>query len=105
MLEHGKLRDPSSAQVGGDGMRPVGASDIAVLVRTNKQVAWMRDALAAAGIGAATQGNDSVFDSEAAGELHCLLAACAHPGRSEEHTSELQSLMRSSYAVFCVQKT
>src|SRR3546814_522717 len=65
MLEHGKLRDPSSAQVGSDGMRPVGASDIAVLVRTNKQVAWMRDALAAAGIGAATQGNDSVFDSEA----------------------------------------
>src|SRR3546814_5785052 len=27
-------------------------------------------------------------------------------GRSEEHTSELQSLMRSSYAVFCLkQKT
>src|SRR3546814_3466390 len=25
-------------------------------------------------------------------------------GRSEEHTSELQSLMRSSYAVFCLQK-
>src|SRR3546814_216186 len=27
------------------------------------------------------------------------------PGRSEEHTSELQSLMRSSYAVFCLKKT
>src|SRR3546814_4423622 len=27
-----------------------------------------------------------------------------HPGRSEEHTSELQSLMRSSYAVFCLKK-
>src|SRR3546814_8156718 len=27
--------------------------------------------------------------------------ACA---RSEEHTSELQSLMRTSYAVFCLQK-
>src|SRR3546814_4580865 len=26
-------------------------------------------------------------------------------GRSEEHTSELQSLMRTSYAVFCLQKT
>src|SRR3546814_7943799 len=26
-------------------------------------------------------------------------------GRSEEHTSELQSLMRISYAVFCLQKT
>src|SRR3546814_6319600 len=25
----------------------------------------------------------------------------SHPGRSEEHTSELQSLMRTSYAVFC----
>src|SRR3546814_5792814 len=26
-------------------------------------------------------------------------------GRSEEHTSELQSLMRTSYAVFCLQNT
>src|SRR3546814_8085890 len=29
--------------------------------------------------------------------------ARAH-GRSEEHTSELQSLMRTSYAVFCLKK-
>src|SRR3546814_10537171 len=28
----------------------------------------------------------------------------ASPGRSEEHTSELQSLMRISYAVFCLKK-
>src|SRR3546814_10597715 len=28
----------------------------------------------------------------------------AHPDRSEEHTSELQSLMRNSYAVFCLKK-
>src|SRR3546814_4062563 len=27
-----------------------------------------------------------------------------HPPRSEEHTSELQSLMRISYAVFCLNK-
>src|SRR3546814_8435719 len=27
-----------------------------------------------------------------------------HPPRSEEHTSELQSLMRISYAVFCLKK-
>src|SRR3546814_10746347 len=27
-----------------------------------------------------------------------------HTGRSEEHTSELQSLMRISYAVFCLKK-
>src|SRR3546814_8563875 len=29
--------------------------------------------------------------------------SCRH--RSEEHTSELQSLMRISYAVFCLKKT
>src|SRR3546814_9748902 len=31
-------------------------------------------------------------------------AARAETGRSEEHTSELQSLMRISYAVFCLKK-
>src|SRR3546814_1033747 len=29
---------------------------------------------------------------------------CSRPMRSEEHTSELQSLMRISYAVFCLKK-
>src|SRR3546814_7016256 len=38
------------------------------------------------------------------GAKHLLLAE-AHPRqRSEEHTSELQSLMRTSYAVFCLKK-
>src|SRR3546814_3593377 len=31
-----------------------------------------------------------------------LAAGCAEIARSEEHTSELQSLMRLSYAVFCL---
>src|SRR3546814_2922915 len=31
-------------------------------------------------------------------------AFIAAPARSEEHTSELQSLMRISYAVFCLKK-
>src|SRR3546814_2944664 len=43
---------------------------------------------------------------------HCRLDAGAaaagefdgEQGRSEEHTSELQSLMRTSYAVFCLKK-
>src|SRR3546814_4627729 len=30
--------------------------------------------------------------------------ATLHANRSEEHTSELQSLMRISYAVFCLKK-
>src|SRR3546814_6942648 len=33
-----------------------------------------------------------------------LLAAPYTSARSEEHTSELQSLMRISYAVFCLKK-
>src|SRR3546814_9715651 len=38
-----------------------------------------------------------------------VVAACdtidgVADGRSEEHTSELQSLMRNSYAVFCLKK-
>src|SRR3546814_3679480 len=32
------------------------------------------------------------------------MPACTAFGRSEEHTSELQSLMRISYAVFCLKK-
>src|SRR3546814_9726105 len=32
------------------------------------------------------------------------LASGRHAARSEEHTSELQSLMRISYAVFCLKK-
>src|SRR3546814_3580043 len=37
----------------------------------------------------------------------CVASARRAPtvDRSEEHTSELQSLMRSSYAVFCLKKT
>src|SRR3546814_5480708 len=39
-----------------------------------------------------------IFDSIARHDDFCLLE------RSEEHTSELQSLMRISYAVFCLKK-
>src|SRR3546814_5299369 len=36
------------------------------------------------------------------GALMVSGALCVHDLRSEEHTSELQSLMRNSYAVFCL---
>src|SRR3546814_1996229 len=45
------------------------------------------------------------------GLMFTLFPACARAGwsvqfgRSDEHTSELQSLMRISYAVFCLKKT
>src|SRR3546814_4228253 len=49
---------------------------------------------------------------EAPEASRCHLTGLARPGRpaivaamrSEEHTSELQSLMRNSYAVFCLKK-
>src|SRR3546814_8252393 len=34
----------------------------------------------------------------------CRVAVFQRGNRSEEHTSELQSLMRISYAVFCLKK-
>src|SRR3546814_5317108 len=34
----------------------------------------------------------------------CWITGSPRPQRSEEHTSELQSLMRISYAVFCLKK-
>src|SRR3546814_6534930 len=44
-----------------------------------------------------------VDDAEIAARLDHRDVAGAQP-RSEEHTSELQSLMRISYAVFCLKK-
>src|SRR3546814_8144809 len=37
-------------------------------------------------------------------DLRCQLKIRCRIRRSEEHTSELQSLMRISYAVFCLKK-
>src|SRR3546814_3894657 len=37
-------------------------------------------------------------------EYYAVSALVGVAGRSEEHTSELQSLMRISYAVFCLKK-
>src|SRR3546814_5429676 len=41
---------------------------------------------------------------EVAQAAHGVDGAAADQARSEEHTSELQSLMRISYAVFCLKK-
>src|SRR3546814_5733214 len=47
-----------------------------------------------------------VVEGRLDGHALSAIAGVANIGRSEEHTSELQSLMRSSYAVFCLkQKT
>src|SRR3546814_7289714 len=45
--------------------------------------------------------HDTLLTFTSAGRVFWLPV---HQLRSEEHTSELQSLMRTSYAVFCLQK-
>src|SRR3546814_2722195 len=43
-------------------------------------------------------------DGGALRHCHPTQHSATNPARSEEHTSELQSLMRISYAVFCLKK-
>src|SRR3546814_9033127 len=49
-------------------------------------------------------GEDEAFTLTNGGGADANLARFTWDGRSEEHTSELQSLMRISYAVFCLKK-
>src|SRR3546814_4349588 len=61
--------------------------------------------------GAMRSGSVGIDDADRGGESGRLSMRCVNratggwqPPRSEEHTSELQSLMRISYAVFCLKK-
>src|SRR3546814_7409705 len=54
------------------------------------------------GEGCSPEGGEGASDTEI--ESFLGLASGALDERSEEHTSELQSLMRISYAVFCLKK-
>src|SRR3546814_4209094 len=51
----------------------------------------------------ASDGRSSGTDQYPRGARACIWVQYNEP-RSEEHTSELQSLMRISYAVFCLKK-
>src|SRR3546814_9935073 len=51
------------------------------------------------------QGFGSIDKTDSADARRCVrFPPAARTDRSEEHTSELQSLMRISYAVFCLKK-
>src|SRR3546814_8331964 len=62
-----------------------------------RAVASGRRDLVRAGVGMRREGWESALNA-------LLEEAARQPFRSEEHTSELQSLMRISYAVFCLKK-
>src|SRR3546814_2555970 len=88
---------------GGDGVQRVVASE-------HRQV----QAIQARGMGAAAvghldiEGEAAVVDADVLGAVVGLCADAVGDDaavlRSEEHTSELQSLMRISYAGFCLKK-
>ncbi|MBV9660721.1 MAG: UvrD-helicase domain-containing protein [Acidimicrobiales bacterium] len=63
----------------GGGWRPIEESDVAVLTRTNRQAAAVRDALRAHGVASVVAGMDSVFESEAASFWLRLLEALQEP--------------------------
>src|SRR3546814_7805255 len=62
-----------------------------------------REFLAAVARRAVTRPPHRVRNADRDADQH-LVAGLMPVGRSEEHTSELQSLMRISYAVFCLKK-
>src|SRR3546814_5326255 len=55
-------------------------------------------------IGAALMVSHNAYADETVMVEDNSRVACVASERSEEHTSELQSLMRISYAVFCLKK-
>src|SRR3546814_1538077 len=63
------------------------------------QIFSLRGALAGLGVGLVLRG---IIETSA--EFQRLQTSLKTVTRSEEHTSELQSLMRISYAVFCLKK-
>src|SRR3546814_9513659 len=48
--------------------------------------------------------SDSMISADRRAKWSRSRSSAARSARSEEHTSELQSLMRISYAVFCLKK-
>jgi exodeoxyribonuclease V beta subunit len=70
------------AVVGDDGERPLRASDIGILVRSNRDADLYAEALAAVGVPAARSAGDSVLDSAAATQWRTLLVALERPTSS-----------------------
>lgn len=74
------LRDAATGRVT-IGARALAAADIAVLVKTHRQGARMREALSTFGIGSVELSQSSVYHSAEAEELERVLLAVAEPSR------------------------
>lgn len=78
------------AKIGGDAVQ---AGDIAVLVRSHRQAACIREALMEKGIKSVTHSKQSVFGTDEARELYTLLKAVAEPAREQSTSTALSTVM------------
>src|SRR3546814_5133536 len=81
----------------------LGAGDVYGIVKMEARVYYLLDP--ARRIGGYQQGfSGGAFQVDIVHQCEPAESELAHNRRSEEHTSELQSLMRISSAVFCLQQ-
>src|SRR3546814_4400151 len=106
MIAHGNFRPGALGRV---EMKTYGsASLLAVAIASLSSPVFAQDAPVENAAGQAQVGLSDIIvtatkRSENLQEVPVAVSAISSE-RSEEHTSELQSLMRNSYAVFCLKK-
>src|SRR3546814_3362254 len=91
------LIEDSSARSKASGGNTVTLS----LLRARSRIVFAASLTAFASATARSSSGNSAFVSR---KVRTAINAALRSSRSEEHTSELQSLMRISYAVFCLKK-
>src|SRR3546814_10510330 len=95
-LAHGIKHRPALRIGTGEREARIGTADVG-----NKETGW-RYCGHVESRGARKAGDNS--NEAARSTAHASRCGSDQASRSEEHTSELQSLMRNSYAVFCLKK-
>src|SRR3546814_4213889 len=96
--------DVCSSDLHRDAERIVTEREHQVLADVAHGGARQHDRLEHTGQVAANQSDTGAFDRHVGAGSHRNAYMRSRQCRSEEHTSELQSLMRISYAVFCLKK-
>src|SRR3546814_9314796 len=92
-------------QVGGQGfVKEDAQTDVSITAGTNSVGDTLSQVVITAPAGWVLNAVAGGQIASVAGDGTTTLTLTLTPGRSEEHTSELQSLMRISYAGFCLKK-
>src|SRR3546814_8870082 len=96
------MTDQTTSDSGPHGSRVMGPSELLRILRRRRLIIFLTIGLIVGLTALVLQTVTPLYRSEAI----VIVESPEAPGddRSEEHTSELQSLMRISYAVFCLKK-